>query len=455
MQALPKVRYTGRIREITFGKPGSEMVVGGETGYNFYSFEGVMPNPPRLALQVLDIEPDEWPLEAHAPYADVVGDPVAWARKCIEEFGADLVCLWLAGTDPNGRDLSPEHAAETALKVAHGIDTPLIVWGVSSDEKNTATLKAVAEACSGLNLILGPVTETNYKQIGAAAIAYKHVVAANSPIDINLAKQLNILLENLGVPADRILIDPTTGAVGYGMEYCYSIMERIRQAALTQNDEKLQYPIINNIAEEVWKTKEAGLREDDDPTLGNPGVRAVNLEAITAVSVLQAGSDLVILRHPDTLRHVRGYLTNILPDADLESMDVDLSLAAKAEAPPLKTKALAPAPVPKAVPEEAPASAPTEPESPAATAESSAISETAEASAPEAASHLGAESPQREEPVEASSAESVAQEPPTPTTRAGEAIDLTDEDIEALREMIATFRSVRSFIAGLAELARR
>ncbi len=164
----------------------------------------------------------------------------------------------------------------------------LIVWGVSNDEKNTEVLKAVAEACAGLNVVIGPVTEGNYKQVGAAAIAYKHTVAANSPIDINLAKQLNILLENLGVPNDKILIDPTTGSVGYGMEYCYSIMERIRQAALTQNDEKLQYPIINNVAEEVWKTKEAKLPTKEDPKLGEASTRGINLEAITALSALQA-----------------------------------------------------------------------------------------------------------------------------------------------------------------------
>ena len=315
------------------GKPGCETAVGGETAYSFYFFEGMMPHVPKLALQVLDVEPDEWAPEAIEPFKDVIGDPVAWAKKCVEEYGADLVCLWLAGTDPNGRNLSAEHAAEVARNVAEAISVPLIVWGVSSDAKNTEVLKAVAEACTGFNLVLGPVTEGNHKQVGAAAIAYKHIVAANSPIDINLAKQLNILLENLGVPADRILIDPTTGAVGYGMEYCYSIMERIRQAALTQNDDKLQYPIINNIAEEVWKTKEAKLSAEDDPKLGSAVIRGVNLEAVTALSALQAGSDIVILRHPKTLQHLRKYLSEITVTTDLDAMDVDLSLVAAPEPP--------------------------------------------------------------------------------------------------------------------------
>jgi len=211
MAELPKVKYSGKIREITIGKPGTEIVIGGETGYSFYSFEGKTPNTPKLALQILDIEPEEWAEEAKEPFKDVLKDPVAWAKKCVNVYKADAVCLWLQGTDPNGKDLSPEHAAEIAKKVAEAINVPLIVWGTSNDEKNTAVLKAVAEACGGLNIVMGPVTEGNYKQLGAAAIAYKHVVAANTPIDINLAKQLNILLENLGVPNNKLLIDPTTG----------------------------------------------------------------------------------------------------------------------------------------------------------------------------------------------------------------------------------------------------
>ncbi len=358
MAELPKVKYAGKIRETKIGKPGAEVVIGGEAGYSFYSFEGKNPNPPKLALQVLDIEPEEWAEEAKAPFSDVLGDPVAWAKKCVDEYKADIVTLWLQGTDPNGKNLSAEHAADVAKKVAEAINVPLIVWGTSSDDKNVEVLKAVAEACAGLNIVIGPITENNYKQIGAAAIAYKHVVAANSPIDINLAKQLNILLENLGVPNDKILIDPTTGSVGYGMEYCYSIMERIRQAALTQNDDKLQYPIINNIAEEVWKTKEAKLPTESDPKLGDASVRGVNLEAITALSALQAGSDLLILRHPKTLTHIRKYLSDIMVDTNLEAMGVDMSLAAQeapkaAAAPAAKPAAAAPkaaAPAPKPEP---------------------------------------------------------------------------------------------------------
>ncbi|MGO9737247.1 MAG: acetyl-CoA decarbonylase/synthase complex subunit delta, partial [Desulfomonilaceae bacterium] len=426
MAELPKVKYSGKIREVKIGKPGKEVVVGGETGYSFYSFEGEGPNVPKLALQVLDIEPEEWAAEALAPFEGVTSDPVAWAKKCVDEYKADLVCLWLAGTDPNGKNLSAEHAAEVARKVVEAIDVPLIVWGVSNEAKNTEVLKAVAEACAGHNIVLGPVTEGNYKQIGAAAIAYKHLVAANSPIDINLAKQLNILLENLGVPSDKVLIDPTTGSVGYGMEYCYSIMERLRQAALTQNDDKLQYPIINNIAEEVWKTKEAKL--PSDAKLGEASLRGVNLECVTALSALQAGSDLLILRSPKTLAHVRNYLSAIVEKTDLASMGVDLSLSAE---PPKEAAKPSAAPAKPAPPKAEPKPAPKPVEKSPEVVKPSVVAEKPSVAAPVAAPVVPKPAPAIEV-----SAVTVSD-------------DLSDQDVQELREMVAAFRAIRSFISDI------
>ncbi len=421
MAELPKTKYSGKIREIKIGKPGCEVVVGGETGYSFYSFEGKNPNPPKLALQILDIEPEEWAAEAREPFKDVLGNPVAWAKKCVDTYKADIVCLWLQGTDPNGKNLSAEHAAKVAKEVAEAISVPLIVWGTSSDDKNTEVLKAVAESCTGLNVVIGPVTEGNYKQVGAAAIAYKHVVAANSPIDINLAKQLNILLENLGVPNDKILIDPTTGSVGYGMEYCYSIMERIRQAALTQNDDKLQYPVINNIAEEVWKTKEAKLPTKEDPKLGDAGVRAINLESITGLSALQAGSDILILRHPKTLEHIRKYLSNVMIETTLDAMGVDMSLAG--EAPAAETKA-------------APAAAKPAPAKPAE-------QKVAAAAKPAPAPKVEKAPPMKEMPAAAAK--------PADEQEEADMAKLPNELIDDLKEMVSVFKALRSAFGGEAK----
>jgi len=301
---IPKVNYTGKVREIPVGDTDKAFKVGGETSYPFHLFEGEMPNKPRVALEIFDTAPDDWPPALTEIYGDVMGDPVAWAKKCVE-LGADAVCLRLVSTDPNGANASAEQAAETAKKVAEAIDVPLIVWGVANDEKDSEVLRKVAETVENKKLLLGPVAEGNYKVIGAGAIGFGHTVVASTPIDVNLAKQLNILLDQLGVPPEKILMDPTTGALGYGLEYCYSVMERDRMAALTQGDEKLAYPLLNNIGFEVWKTKEAKQSEEEAPELGNPENRGVMMETITAVLSLLAGSDIMVLRHPESMKLVR------------------------------------------------------------------------------------------------------------------------------------------------------
>ena len=309
---IPKQIYSGAIKTVTIGKGDKAITLGGETSYPFYLFEGVMPNKPRVALEVWDKDPGEdWAAPALEPVKDVVGDPVAWAQKCVKEFGADAVALILASTDPNGDDASPEAAAATAKKVAAAIDVPLIVYGTSNMEKDAEVLKAVAEACDGFNLIIGPVQDKNYKQIGAAALAYNHTIVANSPIDVNLAKQLNILLGQLGVKDSQILVDPTTGGLGYGLEYSYSVMERDRMAALTQEDEKLQLPIFNYLGHEVWKVKECKQTNEEAPELGDQTKRGILMEAITAVDLLLAGGDLLVMRHPEAVKLTKSIIQEL------------------------------------------------------------------------------------------------------------------------------------------------
>ena len=216
-------------------------------------------------------------------------------------------------------NVGAEEAAEIARKVSDAVSVPLIVWGSSNEEKDVEVLRKVAEVCGDKQILIGPVVEGNHKQLGAAALAYNHLVVANSPIDINLAKQLNILLNNLGLPLERIIIDPTTGGVGYGLEYSYSVMERIRQAALTQNDDKLQNPFIANLAEEAWKTKEA--KTPDDPKLGDDGKRGVMLESMTAISLLLAGAEILVMRHPESIKLVRSYINDMLGKEPVEEED--------------------------------------------------------------------------------------------------------------------------------------
>ena len=309
---IPKINYSGKIKEITLGKGSKAVTVGGETMYSFHLFEGQTPHPPRIAMEVYDIPPEDWPEAALEPFQDVVHDPLAWAQKCITAYGAEMICLQLVSTDPNGKNRSSEEAAALAQKVAEAVDVPLIVWGCSNDEKDADTLRRVAELCVGKNLVIGPVGEKNYKQIGAGAIAYQHTLVASSPIDVNLAKQLNVLLGNLGVPDGQILVDPTTGGLGYGIEYTYSVMERDRMAALTQQDERLQFPLICNLAKEVWKSKEAKLSPAENPRLGDPKKRGVLMEAITAWLLLLAGGNILIMRHPEAIGLVKGMIGDFL-----------------------------------------------------------------------------------------------------------------------------------------------
>jgi acetyl-CoA decarbonylase/synthase complex subunit delta len=222
-----------------------------------------------------------------------------------------MIDLELVSTDPNDMNRSAEEAVKTVKAVAAAIDVPLMVWGSTSADKNSEVLRAVCEGCQDRNLIVGPVEEANYKKIGAAAIAYKHTVVTSTPIDINLAKQLNILLGNLGVPEERMIMDPTTGGLGYGLEYTYSVMERVRQAALTQQDLKLQFPMICNLGKEVWKVKEAHLSAEAAPAMGDPGKRGIMLEAVTAMVLLLAGADVLVMRHPEAVSLVRGTVQDL------------------------------------------------------------------------------------------------------------------------------------------------
>ncbi len=310
--ATPTITYSGKIKEVTIGSGACAVTVGGESCYPFYTFEGAMPHPPKIAFEVWDYAPEEWPDWAVEPYRDVISDPAAWAKKAVEKYGAEMIALLLKSADPNGMNRDVEDVVATVKAVSDAVSVPLIVWGCANDEKDAQLLRRAAEVCEGKTIAVGPVTEKNYKQVGAMAIGYNQVVIASTPIDVNLAKQLNILLGNLGVQEGRLLIDPTTGGLGYGLEYSYSVMERDRMAALTQEDVKLQTPIICNLGNEVWKTKEAKTRKEDNPKLGDEKKRAVLMESVAAVTLAIAGADVLIMRHPDSISHTKQLLGELV-----------------------------------------------------------------------------------------------------------------------------------------------
>jgi acetyl-CoA decarbonylase/synthase complex subunit delta len=270
-----------------------------------------MPHLPKIAMEVYDCPPEEWPEAALEPFAGVTNDPVAWAKKCINDYKAEMICLQLVSTDPNGHNRGADEATEIVKKVADAIDVPLIVWGTANHDKDIEVFRKVTEVCHGKNLIIGPVEEGDHKQIGAAAIGYQHTVSASTPIDINLSKQLNILLGNLGVSDELIIMDPTVSGIGYGIEYAYSVMERMRMAALTQQDDKLQFPIICNIAREVWKTREVKIQEKDDPKMGDAKKRGILLEAMSAMCLLLAGADVLIMRHPEAIKLIKEMIAEL------------------------------------------------------------------------------------------------------------------------------------------------
>ena len=307
---LIKERYTTKVGEVVLGATKAEggtrsqtITVGGDSTLPFLHFEGEVPNRPVIAMEVQDMVP-EWSPEVIKNFKDVIGDPAAWAAKCVKEYGADLIYLKLNGADPERGNASPEDCAGTVKKVLGAVGVPLIVVGCGVEEKDNEVLPAVAEAAAGENLLLGVAKQDNYKTLTAACMVHKHCIIAQSPIDINIAKQLNILISEMNLPISRIVIDPSVGALGYGIEYTYSIMERIRIGALT-GDKMLSMPVICAIGYEAARAKEANAGVDQFPGWGDLAERAVLWEAMTSAAFLQAGGHIFVLRHPRSVALIK------------------------------------------------------------------------------------------------------------------------------------------------------
>ena len=286
----PLETYSGRVREVTIGRGKKAIRVGGSNILPLHYFEGTALNRPVIALEVDDNGATGWAGAAVEPFRDVVHDPVKWAGRCLE-LGADLVCLHLEGTDPNGANRTAAEAADLAKKMAQELDSPLIVYGCGDDKKDVEVLAAVAEICRGEDLLMGPAVKENYEDVMRAVSEYGHCIIAQTPIDINLEKELNVkLLKQL--PPDRIVIDPLSSALGYGMEYSFTIMERTRQVGVVYGDTAMQMPVIADLGRECWKTNQAKLDRD----------QGMLWESITAMSLLLAGADILVLRHPENCR---------------------------------------------------------------------------------------------------------------------------------------------------------
>ncbi|MBI5789697.1 MAG: acetyl-CoA decarbonylase/synthase complex subunit delta [Candidatus Schekmanbacteria bacterium] len=300
----PKETYSGKIHSVTIGK-GKTVTIGGATGLPFLSFEAQTNKSIPVALEVWDVTPDDWAPELSGIYQADWINPVQWAKAVQDKYKADMVCLRLMGTHPDLKNRSASDAAETVQAVLKAVEIPLIILGSNHVEKDAEVLKVCAQAAAGYNCLIGKAQEKNYKTIAAAAMAYNHYLLALSNLDINLAKQLNILLTQMGVKEDRIIMDTMPAALGYGLEYAYSVIERIRQAALKQNDTMVQMPIIGDIGLEVWKAKEAKSTAAEQPAWGDASFRGTAWETTTALALITAGADALIMRHPQAMAQVR------------------------------------------------------------------------------------------------------------------------------------------------------
>lgn len=293
----PIEAYTGVVREVIIGKGEKTLKIGGENILPLHLFDqGSLPNPPKFALQVLDMEPADWPAHLIEPFGDVISDPIKWAKKC-EGFGVDAICLNLVSTDPAEKDTPPEVAATLVKRMVNEVKKPLIVYGSGDEKKDAEVLTKVAELCAGENLLIGPVQKENFEVVGKAILNHGHVAIAQSPLDINLLKELNVKLCKF-LPAERVVIDPLSSALGYGIEYSFSLMERVKQIGVITKDNMTMMPIIANLGDECWKTKQA----KENKTQG------LLWEGITAISLFLAGANILVLRHPETLRLIKDTL---------------------------------------------------------------------------------------------------------------------------------------------------
>ncbi len=314
---IPRDSWSGSVRVVTLGATAADhgtrartVTVGGARTLPFLHFEQPTLNTPVIAAEITSSRPADWSPLLLAAWGEAIDSPAAWARAA-EVAGVDLLVLSLRPTQADGSPMTPEAAVAITQSVLSASGLPLLVYGPGQADLDNALLVPVAEATKGERIGLGICEDKNYRTIVAAALANDHRVVARSPMDVNLAKQLNILITDMGLPLDRILMDPTTGALGYGIEYGYSVMERLRLAAL-QGDAMTQLPMIVMPGFEAWKTKEAKVGDGVPASWGDWQERAILWETLTAVTLLESGADIVVLRHPESFRRIRAAIDALM-----------------------------------------------------------------------------------------------------------------------------------------------
>lgn len=305
-------KFNASINTVELGTGDKAVKIGGENVFPLYSFDAAIENAPKVGIEITDFGMEHEP-ECIKKYYEGCATLADMARKAASMEGVDFLSFRMEGGDPNGANKSTEELIGELKEIADAVDLPLVVCGCKNVEKDAELFSKAAEALNGKNAVILSAKEENYKTVGAAAgLAYKQVVGAESAVDINLAKQLNVLISQLGVDSKSVVMNVGTAAVGYGFEYVISTMDRVKAAALQQGDANLQMPIITPVASEAWGVKEAMASETDAPEWGSQEERGIDMEVETAMAVIAAGSNAVILKHPESIKIISGLMKELV-----------------------------------------------------------------------------------------------------------------------------------------------
>ena len=314
MSFVPKKHtYNAHINEVVLGVGDKAVTIGGQNVLAFHTFDGEITNAPKIGVELTDAGMAMCTMPGEQKFYEGCATVADMAKRAAEMEGASFICLHLEGADPNGENKSVDECVELAKSVADATDMPLVVMGCKNIEKDTELFNKIAEALAGKNILVLSARDENYKAIGAGAgLAYGQKVGAESAVDINLAKQLNTVMTQLGVSAQSIVMNIGSAAAGYGFEYVASTLDRVKDAALSQSDAMLQMPIITPVSADTWGVKEAIMPEADMPEWGSQEERGIEMEIVTAAAVLASGSDAVIMRHPEAIRTIAAMIGELV-----------------------------------------------------------------------------------------------------------------------------------------------
>lgn len=311
--APKKQTYNARINEVVLGVGEKAVTIGGQNVLAFHTFDAEIANAPKIGVELTDAGMGMCTMPGEQKFYEGCATVADMAKRAAAMEGASFICLHLEGADPNGENKSVDECVALAKSVADATDMPLVIMGCKNIEKDTELFNKIAEALSGKNILVLSARDENYKAIGAGAgLAYGQKVGAESAVDINLAKQLNTVMTQLGVNAQSIVMNIGSAAAGYGFEYVASTLDRVKDAALSQSDAMLQMPIITPVSADTWGVKESIMPEADMPEWGSQEERGIEMEIVTAAAVLASGSDAVIMRHPEAIRTIAAMIGELV-----------------------------------------------------------------------------------------------------------------------------------------------